>query len=356
MALYNFERLTIFLVEDSTYIRNVLADLLRNMGFHRIPTGDNGADAIEYLKTLKQMSRPGAPVGVDLILSDLVMAPVNGLLLLRWLRGSPESPDRFLPFLMISGAADQEYVSSARDLGVTEFIAKPFSATSLYKYILEAIDFPRPFIATQNFFGPDRRRQKIGPPKGSERRFATDEDITVVYSADRIKQPKKGNTGIWKFHPGNRLKEKVGGLGSSEGGSIPADIIEKCEEQLERAKVDFTDWAMNYCSELSDLATEALMQPGRRNVYFEKMHTLALELRGQGGTFGYPLISVLGKMLYDTTYEGCREDDNAVEIVKAHVDAIRAVIRERIAGDGGTVGKQLLLSLKQAVKKLEVVN
>ncbi len=78
-------------------------------------------------------------------------------------------------------------------------------------------------------------------------------------------------------------------------------------------------------------------------------------MRGQGGTFGYPLISVFGKMLYDATGGECREDDNAVEIVKAHIDAMRAVLRDKISGDGGKIGRELLVSLKEAIQKRQVV-
>ena len=78
---------------------------------------------------------------------------------------------------------------------------------------------------------------------------------------------------------------------------------------------------------------------------------LAHELRGQGGTFGYPLITTFGKMLYESTLEGCREDDRAVEMIKAHIDSISVVIREKVSGDGGKLGRELLASLKAALEK-----
>ena len=55
-------------------------------------------------------------------------------------------------------------------------------------------------------------------------------------------------------------------------------------------------------------------------------------------------------MLYDTTIEGCPEDNNAVEIVKAHIDAMRAVLREKVSGDGGEIGRALLESLNKAIE------
>ena len=67
------------------------------------------------------------------------------------------------------------------------------------------------------------------------------------------------------------------------------------------------------------------------------------------------MITVFGKMLYDATRRGCREDDNAVGIVKAHIDAMRAVLREKVAGDGGKIGRELLASLQKAIESLEAI-
>ncbi|MCW8836268.1 MAG: response regulator [Rhodospirillales bacterium] len=352
MTVYDFDRLSVFLVEDNSYIRNAMEDVLRNIGFGRIMTASNGAEAIDFLKTMHDNPHMTTALGLDLVISDLVMAPVNGLLLLRWLRTAKESPNRMVPFMALSGAADVDYVNAVRDLGANEFLAKPFSVTAVYRRILEVIDYPRQFVATSNYFGPDRRRRKGGRPGGAEDRRTTDEsDVAIVYSGDKVKQPKKGDAAVWYFRLPNRLKDKAGGLGHPGAAEIPIDILEKAEESLNRSRLDFAHWAEGYLHELSDLCTQALLKPGRRNVHFEKINLLALELRGQGGTFGYPLITVFGKMLYDVTREGCREDDDMVEIVKAHIDAMRVVLREKITGDGGAVGKELRKSLQKAVGK-----
>lgn len=352
MAGYNFERVNVLLVEDNSFVRNILEDLLRGFGFTRITMANDGQDAIEVLKTAKA---GGGMLGIDMIVSDLVMTPINGLLLLRWTRTSKESPNRFMPFLMLSGAADQDYVKAARDLGVTEFIAKPFSGGSVYKRLLEVIDYPRQFVVTRSYYGPDRRRKDYGRNDGENRRETKESDVTIVYSADKVVKPTKDG-GVWYFRLPNSLKDRCGGLGKSGPGEIPEGILEQAEEKLERASLDFTEWASTYLSNLSNLCTEALLKEGRRKKYFDEINTLAHELRGQGGTFGYPMISQVGKMLYDCTGDGCREDDNAVEIVKAHIDTMRAVIREKISGDGGKIGKELIKGLKASVESKQTVD
>ncbi|MEO5336096.1 MAG: response regulator [Magnetospirillum sp. WYHS-4] len=355
MTTYDLDRVSVLLVEDNRFIRGILEDMLRHFRFGRISTCANGQEAIDYLKTMRAGMSPGSPPPLDMVISDLVMSPINGLLLLRWLRSAKESPNRFVPFIMLSGAADRDYVNACRDLGVTEFLGKPFAAEAVYKRLLEVIDHPRQFVTTQRYFGPDRRRQDLPPPDGEDRRVTSDADVTVVYSADKVVKATRP-TEVWYFRLPNRLKEKVGGGGGrSSAGELPMDLLEEAENKLERAALDFTEWATSYLAKLSDLCTEALMKPGRRDSYFHEINLLAHELRGQGGTFGYPLVSMFGKMLYDVTGENCREDDNAVEIVKAHIDTMRAVLREKIVGDGGQLGRELLKALRLAIDKYSVV-
>ena len=111
---YDLGRFNILLVEDSQYILSVVDDLLRYMGVGNVLKARDGVEAIELLK---QSRDPYGDAGsrLDLIISDMVMAPIDGLVLLRWVREGKESPDRFLPFIMMSGAADDENVQKARD-------------------------------------------------------------------------------------------------------------------------------------------------------------------------------------------------------------------------------------------------
>ena len=102
MAEYDLSRLTILLVEDNSYIRNVLANIFRGLGVENISTAVDGETAINHLKAMSADGRPGP----DIIISDLVMSPINGLLLVRWVRSAKESPNRMVPFIMMSGAAD----------------------------------------------------------------------------------------------------------------------------------------------------------------------------------------------------------------------------------------------------------
>jgi hypothetical protein len=75
-------------------------------------------------------------------------------------------------------------------------------------------------------------------------------------------------------------------------------------------------------------------------------------LRGQRGTFNYPLITKLSKSLYETTLEPDRPvTDDRKKLIDAHIDAIRTVFKNRITGNGGEIGLALLHDIEVAVKK-----
>ena len=58
----------------------------------------------------------------------------------------------------------------ARDVGITEFLVKPFSAKTMARRITVVVENPRQFVRTDDFFGPDRRRHRVSTYTGEERR------------------------------------------------------------------------------------------------------------------------------------------------------------------------------------------
>jgi two-component system chemotaxis response regulator CheY len=78
---------------------------------------------------------------------------------------------------MLTGHSEKKRVVGARDAGITEFLAKPISATTLYERILNLAANPRPFIKTKTYFGPDRRRGVNSSYVGPERRKGGKADV-----------------------------------------------------------------------------------------------------------------------------------------------------------------------------------
>jgi two-component system, chemotaxis family, chemotaxis protein CheY len=156
-----WEKLRILIVEDSKPMRGLIREILEALGVAAIQEAADGQAALKLL----------AANGVDLVIADWAMEPMNGMELTRHIRTSPESADPFVPIIMLSGHTERARIFEARDAGVTEFVAKPVSVRALCSRISAIIDNPRPFIRTGGYFGPDRRRRSL-PFNGPERRKA----------------------------------------------------------------------------------------------------------------------------------------------------------------------------------------
>ena len=164
-----FEKLQALVVEDNVHMRTLLRTLLHSVGIKEVCEAGDGATAIALMRERK----------CDLILSDLAMHPMDGIEFTRRLRNAEESPNPFVPVIMITGYTEKARVETARDAGVTEFLAKPITARNLYSRIAEIVERPRAFVRCDSYFGPDRRRRALDSYGGPWRRQDDQKDMTV---------------------------------------------------------------------------------------------------------------------------------------------------------------------------------
>ncbi len=330
----------------------MLSEILRALKVGRIVAARDGGEAIGMLREVAAARRSGGALGFDIVLSDYVMSPINGGMLLRWLRQHEESPDRFIPFVMVSGAAGSEIVREVRDLGVSEFLAKPFSVRSVVGHIIAVVDNPRFFVYNSDYFGPCRRRQRR-PWSAADRRVIESGDIEMVYSGQKLKALNR-KAKVFHFNLQNRLREKISGLGQAGPLTIDPDILSAAEQQLDRMEGDYADWVKSSLQQLATAFRQAQAEelPRKRGPMVVQINRLAHDLRGQGSTFGYPLITVFGKSLYESTLNPDDPSDQMISFIGSHIDGINAVIRDRIKGTGGEIGGELIHSLDIAKQRL----
>ncbi|HET7083742.1 MAG TPA: response regulator [Rhizomicrobium sp.] len=155
-----FENLKALIVEDNAHMRSLLRALLNSVGVKDIAEASHGQAGLEALRERKS----------DLVLTDLVMKPMDGLEFTRHVRTHEKSPNPFVPIIMISGHTEKYRVEAARDAGVTEFLAKPITAHNLFARIAEIVERPRAFVRCDGYFGPDRRRHQNDDYSGPWRR------------------------------------------------------------------------------------------------------------------------------------------------------------------------------------------
>ena len=62
---------------------------------------------------------------------------------------------------MLTGNTEIDHVYTARDAGMSEYLAKPFTANLIHSRICSVVESQRPFVRARGYFGPDRRRRRI---------------------------------------------------------------------------------------------------------------------------------------------------------------------------------------------------
>ena len=143
------EALRILLVDDNPHMRVIVSTMLQGLGVRTLHAARDGGHAFDLLRS----------EAIDLALVDFVMRPIDGVHFTREVRNRPDSPDIYLPIIMMTGHSERSRVEEARDAGVTEFVVKPMTVRGLVTRIDAVIQRPRPFVRTDGYFGPDRRRR-----------------------------------------------------------------------------------------------------------------------------------------------------------------------------------------------------
>ena len=155
----NFRSLKILLVEDNHHMRAIVREVLKGAGMTSIQEARDGAEAFELLRQFP----------ADVAIVDFNMTPVDGIDFTRMLRKAPDSLNPMMPVIMITGHSERARVEEARDAGVTEFVVKPLTAKALLSRLNTVVMFPRPYVKSKSFTGPERRRRS-DEYKGDERR------------------------------------------------------------------------------------------------------------------------------------------------------------------------------------------
>ena len=155
--------LQVLLVDDNPHMLTIASAVLKSAGIRKVLEARDGGTGLQLLRDN----------AVDLAIVDYNMFPLDGVEFTRLVRNSPDSVNPYLPIIMMTGHTGKQRVYEARDAGVTEFIVKPITAKAVLDRIQSVIWKPRPFVKTEGYFGPDRRR--VTPPgfRGPYRR-ATD--------------------------------------------------------------------------------------------------------------------------------------------------------------------------------------
>ncbi len=151
------------------------------------------------------------------------------------------------------------------------------------------------------------------------------------------------------INPPNTLKSKVKMGGP---GAIDLEMIEKAEKVLAGLSDNYLEWVQEDLKKISDAFAE-LKGGGDQKKTLDTIFRISHDMKGQGGSFGYNLMTSIGNEL-------CRMIEKLpspltpahIEAIGVHVDSMKLVISQKMKGDAGQTGAAVLAGLQKVSDKL----
>lgn len=112
----------------------------------------------------------------------------------------------------------------------------------------------------------------------------------------------------------------------------------------------YPKWAMADVMKLKRSFNDAnsITGDGRTQIIKEELYPIAHDIKGQGATFGYPLMTDVAAYLCERIKSNSGNFDAAqMTFIKKHIDALEYILNEKITGTGGDKGAALMADLAQ---------
>ncbi len=143
------ESVTALILDDNAHMRGLLRVILSGFGVRTIEEAADGAEAFRLVVS----------EDIDIAFVDFKLGGIDGIDFCRRIRRDADSPNKYLPLVMITAYSERSRVLEAINAGVDEFLVKPVRAVDVANRVNAVVERRRPFVNCTDYFGPDRRRR-----------------------------------------------------------------------------------------------------------------------------------------------------------------------------------------------------
>jgi hypothetical protein len=142
----------------------------------------------------------------------------------------------------------------------------------------------------------------------------------------------------------NTLRLKVGG----RFGAVDASAIAKAEAALKSLSGNFGAWLQDEVTKL-EAARQQVKTEGATAETLEALYLRAHDLKGLGTTYEFPLITRMAASLCKLIDDKDKRMQAPMVLIDAHIDGVKAAVRDGIKTDDHPVGKILVEELERRV-------
>jgi hypothetical protein len=145
---------------------------------------------------------------------------------------------------------------------------------------------------------------------------------------------------------------KPGGLKAKLGGRFALDpaAVAKAEAALQGLSQQFGQWMQDELVKL-DNARAAVGAQGLTQATADALYMRAHDLKGLGGTYQYPIVSRIAGSMCLLMDDRELRTQAPLALIDAHIQAIKAAVRDGIRDDAHPVGQALASELEAQVRQ-----
>ncbi|NNE86053.1 MAG: hypothetical protein HKN28_18980 [Alphaproteobacteria bacterium] len=161
-----------------------------------------------------------------------------------------------------------------------------------------------------------------------------------------MSEDPKNNGTYQLITPPNSLKARVGA-----GFGVDTELAKRADSAVQNMQGDFLQRVSSAACEIAVQLSLVEQSDAECAESCLELSRIAQELETQGTAFGFPLVSDVCVSLKRYVENLDAPGDVDSKIIRAHMDVLRSVTGNSIAGDGGQVGNDLVGSLNELVAR-----
>ncbi|NQU57426.1 MAG: Hpt domain-containing protein [Rhodospirillales bacterium] len=135
-------------------------------------------------------------------------------------------------------------------------------------------------------------------------------------------------------------------------GAVDMAAIERAEAVISGMANDYLNWVEEDLVKIANAQKDLKANRDDSKNRLDKVFQVAHDMKGQGGSFGYDLMTILGNDLCRFIEGKETASDIDVEVIDLYINTMQIVISKRMSGDGGAAGNQVLTGLAAVVAKI----
>jgi len=145
------------------------------------------------------------------------------------------------------------------------------------------------------------------------------------------------------------FKVSVGGP-----GAVDDAVLEGAEAAIADLADSYQEWVQDDLNRLRD-ALESLKADPMNDERLQAVFAIVHDMKGQGGSFGYDLVTRIGHQLcrFIDGMDRVIDRNAAIQVIGFHVEALTLVISRNLKGDGGADGAHLEGALARMISKVD---